>query len=158
VTDGLVEVRLLRLPLVVWQRTQEHVDGLLREFALMAQDEHARHATPGRLLALVEELNAGYGGFSAAQRIEMEAALERGEAEIDLAYRIPPAAAGAAQVLGDMLDEADEYCRQGEHLLTVPTPPQELRFRSWFIREFVEQAGGASPTPWPEYAAASGAA
>src|SRR5688572_7640399 len=31
----LVEVRLLRLPLHVWQRTQEHVDELLREFALI---------------------------------------------------------------------------------------------------------------------------
>lgn len=50
----LAEVRLLRLPLQVWQRTQEHVDGLLREFALIAQDEEAKAATPGRLLALVQ--------------------------------------------------------------------------------------------------------
>jgi hypothetical protein len=152
VTDGLVEVRLERLPLGVWQRTQEHVDGLLREFALMVQDDQARAATPGRLLSLVEELSAGYGGFSAAQRMEMEAAFERGEAEIDLTYRIPPGAGGAAQALGDMLDEADAYCRAGEHLLTVATPPEELRFRRWFISEFVVQVGGAPPTPWPDYA------
>jgi len=146
----LVEVRLLRLPLEVWQRTQEHVDGLLREFALIAQDDEAKLATPGRLLALVQHLSAGFGSFSAAQVIEMEAALARGETEIDLTYQVPPAAAPAAQQLGDMLDEADEYCRRGDHLLTLATPEEELRFRRWFISEFVDQLGGAPPTPWRE--------
>ena len=147
----LVEVRLLRLPLQVWQRSQEHVDGLLREFALIAQDEEGRAATPGRLLALVQQLRAGFGSFSEAQRVQMEEALERGESEIDLTYQVPPAAAGAAQQLGDMLDEADEYCRRGNHLLTLATPAEELRFRRWFISEFVDQLGGAAPTPWPEH-------
>ena len=147
----LVEVRLLRLPLQVWQRTQEHVDGLLREFALIAQDDEGRAAAPGRLLALVQQVSAGFGSFSEAQRIQMEEALERGEHEIDLTYHVPPAAAPAAQQLGDMLDEADEYCRRGDHLLTLATPPEELRFRRWFISEFVDQLGGAPPTPWPDH-------
>ena len=147
----LVEVRLLRLPLPVWQRTQEHVDGLLREFALIAQDDEARAATPGRLLALVQQVTAGFGSFSEAQRRAMEEALGRGETEIDLTYKVPPAAAGAAQQLGDMLDEADEYCLRGDHLLTLATPKEELRFRRWFISEFVDQLAGASPTPWPDY-------
>jgi hypothetical protein len=151
-TDGFVEVRLLRLPLGLWQRTQEHVDGLLREFAFITQDEEARAATPGRLLALVKELSAGYGGFSAEQRRAMEAAVDRNESEIDLSYHVPPAAGPAAQQLGDMLDEADEYCRRGDHLLTLATPPEELRFRRWFIGEFVHQVEGAPPTPWPDAA------
>jgi hypothetical protein len=151
-TEELVEVQLLRLPLPVWQRTQEHVDGLLREFALIAQDPEAQGATPGRLLDLVKQLSAGYGGFSVEQRRAMEAALERNESEIDLTYQLPPAAAAAAQQLGDMLDEADEYCRRGDHLLTLATPPEELRFRRWFISEFVDQVNGAPPTPWPDAA------
>lgn len=149
--DVLGEVRLVRLPLDVWQRTQEHVDGLLREFALMVSDEEARAATPGRLLDLVSDLSAGYGGFSQSQRLEMEAALARGETVIDLTYHLPLGAAPAAQQLGDMLDEADEYCRRGDHLLTLATPPEGLRFRRWFISEFVDQLGGAAPTPWPDY-------
>jgi hypothetical protein len=151
-SEGFVEVRLLRLPLDVWQRTQEHVDGLLREFALISQDAEARAATPGRLLDLVKEMTAGYGGFSAEQRKAMVAALDRGESEIDLTYHVPPGAGAAAQQLGDMLDEADEYCRQGDHLLTLATPAEELRFRRWFIREFVDQIKGAPPTPWPDSA------
>ncbi len=154
-TDDLVEVRLLALPLQVWQRAQEHVDDLLREFALVAQDPESRAATPGRLLALIRELTAGYGQFSATQRSEMEAALARGEREIDLTYRVPPAAGPAAQQLGDMLDEADAYCRRGDHLLTMSTPPEELRFRRWFISEFVEQVNGRPPRPWPAVGGAS---
>jgi hypothetical protein len=153
-TEGLVEVHLLRLPLEVWQRTQEHVDGLLREFTLIVQDDQGRAATPGRLLGLIDELTAGYGEFSAEQRLEMEAALQRGEQDIDLRYEVPPAAAGAARQLGDMLDEADEYCRTGDHLLTLATPPEALRFRRWFIGEFVDQVEGKPPTPWPDFAAA----
>ena len=80
----LVEVRLLQLPLDVWQRTQEHVDGLLREFVLIVQDEEARAATPGRLLALIEQVTAGYGEFSEEQRRQIEAAFARGELWIDL--------------------------------------------------------------------------
>jgi hypothetical protein len=150
IAGELVEVRLVRLPLQVWQRTQEHVDGLLREFALIAQDDEVRAATPGRLLDLVQHLTAGFGAFSESQRIEMEEALARGESEIDLTYQVPVAAAGAAQQLGDMLDEADDYCRRGDHLLTLATPEEELRFRRWFISEFVDQLGGAPPTPWPD--------
>ncbi|MFN2506281.1 MAG: hypothetical protein ABR540_19050 [Acidimicrobiales bacterium] len=139
------------LPLDVWQRTQEHVDDLLREFTLVAQDAEARAAVPGRLLALIEELRAGYGRFSAEQRMEMETAVARGQLAIDLVYQVPPAVAGAAQQLGDLLEEADEYCRRGDHLLTMATPPHEARFRRWFISEFVDQVGGRPPTPWPEY-------
>jgi hypothetical protein len=147
----LIEIRVLRLPLDVWKRAQEHVDGLLREFMLIAQDDDARAATPGRLLDLIEHLNAGYGEFSDEQRRRMEAAAERGEAEIDLTYHLPPAVAGAARQLGDMLDEADDYCSRGDHLLTLATPAEALRFRKWFITEFVDQVDGRPPTPWPDY-------
>lgn len=146
----LVPVRLLRLPLPLWHRAEEHVDGLLREFALIAQDEEAQADTPGRLLALVRDVTAGYGGFSEEQRRAMEEALLRHETEIDLDYMVPPGAAGAAQQLGDMLEEADEYCRRGDHLLTLATPPEQVRFRRWFISEFVDQVHGHAPTPWPD--------
>lgn len=147
--EGFVEVRLLRFPVPLWQRAQEHSDGLLREFALIAQDEPPA-STPAQLLDLVKEMNAGFGAFSVEQRRQMEAAHARNETEIDLAYEVPAAAGPAAQRLSDMLDEADDYCRQGDHLLTLATPPEELRFRHWFLGEFVEQVKGRPPTPWPE--------
>ena len=51
-------------------------------------------------------------------------------------------------MLGAIFDEADDYCRAGEHLLSLATPPEALAFRKWFINEFVAQIGGSAPVPW----------
>ncbi|MFN2506494.1 MAG: hypothetical protein ABR540_20160 [Acidimicrobiales bacterium] len=147
----LAEVRLIGFPLPLWQRSQEHIDELLREFALIAQSDEA--SVPRRLLNLVAELTAAYAGVSTNVERERDEAILRGDTEIDLLYQIPPQASEAVRALGDMLDEADDYCRQGSHLLTLQTPPDQLRFRKWFLAEFADQIGGASPTSWPDYAA-----
>ena len=53
--------------------------------------------------------------------------------------------ATASQHLGAIFDEADAYCRSGEHLLSLATPPDALRFRRWFLGQMVDQiAGGAA--------------
>ena len=87
---ALVPVRILGLPLDVYRRSSEHSDELLREFALIGED-NSDHV-PGRLLALIDELNARYAGFTQAQRVAMQEALARGEREIDLLYEVPPEA------------------------------------------------------------------
>lgn len=150
----LVEIRLVRFPLALWQQSQEHVDELLREFALIAQGEDEHSSVPRRLLNLVAELSATYAGLSVGTEQERDEAIERGAAEIDLLYRTPREAAGAVAHLGDMLDQADAYCRQGSHLLTLQTPPDQLRFRRWFLSEFLRQFEGDPPVPWPDYPAA----
>jgi hypothetical protein len=47
-----------------------------------------------------------------------------------------------------MLDDADEYCREGRHLLTLATPPDLLAYRRWYLQQFVDQARGRPATPW----------
>ncbi|HVV77384.1 MAG TPA: hypothetical protein VHC43_15250 [Mycobacteriales bacterium] len=154
--DQVVEVRLLRLPVAIWARTQQHTDELLREFVLIAQqlhsDEEAAVPLPVRLTQLVDELSANYGAFSEEQVEQLFRAAASGEEELDLTYQVPAAAAGAARHLGDLLNEADEYCRSGEHLLTLETPAELIRFREWYLEEFRQQIAGAAPTPWPDYA------
>lgn len=145
---GVVEVRLVAFPLQLWQRSQEHVDELLREFALIAQSEDERPSVPRRLLDLVDELTAAYAGMSAAAEHERDEALRRGALETTLVYRVPADVSGAVQRLDDMLDEADAYCRSGSQLLTLQTPPDQVRFRKWFLSEFLAQVAGAQPTPW----------
>ncbi|MDP9441273.1 MAG: hypothetical protein M3P34_03640 [Actinomycetota bacterium] len=49
-----------------------------------------------------------------------------------------------------MLDEPDEFCRSGNQLLTLATPPELLAFRRWYLREFNAQLQGQPPLPWPE--------
>jgi len=46
VAGSLVEVQVLQLPLGLWQRAQEHTDGLVRELALIVQDAEAPGGHP----------------------------------------------------------------------------------------------------------------
>jgi hypothetical protein len=141
----LVSVSILGMPLEVMQRASEHSDELLREFALIRED-HSDHV-PARLLALIEDLRGRFGSFSEGPRQAMQAALERGDATIDLHYQVPPAVAAAARQLGNLLDEADEFCRSGD-LLTLATQPEGVAFRHWYLDEFQRQVGGLPPRPW----------
>lgn len=155
---GLVEVRLLQLPVQLWAASQEHTDELLREFTLMTADPSepgdGSRAVPHRLVELVHTLTERFAGMAAAPRAELFAAAAEGRASIDLTYHFPAEAADAVAALDRLLDEADDYCRAGQHLLTLATPEPIVRYRKWHLLSFVEQLGGAAPVPWPEFRAA----
>lgn len=144
-SPALVNVRIVGLPLDVYQRSSEHSDELLREFALV-REENSDHV-PSRLLALIDELNARFSAFTQAPTAALHDALERGESTVDLTYDVPPEVAEGAVQLGSLLDETDDFCRSGD-LLTLATGPESLAFRRWFLDEFVRQIGGAPPRPW----------
>jgi hypothetical protein len=154
----LHEVHLLELPVPLWSKAQEQTDGLLREFALAADlgDANARERhLPSRLTALIEQLTQQFGGVSTEQERQLFAAADAGQAVIpDLTYLVPAEAAAASQILGDLLDEADSFCREGSHLLTLAADDDVVTFRWWYLREFIGQIGGAEPVPWPVYEAA----
>jgi len=147
-SGDLVRVSILGMPLDVMQRSSEHSDELLREFALI-RGESAHHV-PSRLLALIEELRGRFGSFSEGPRRAMDAALARGDETIDLHYDVPPTVAAAARQLGDLLDEADEFCRSGD-LLTLATTPEGLAFRHWYLDEFERQIDGLPARPWSDH-------
>lgn len=148
---ALATVRLVGVPLDVWARASEHHRDLTREFQLLAaRPEGGSHTVPKRLLDLVDELTGRFAGFSAGQEEQRDAALDRGETRLDLTYELPVGAAVAARQLAEMLDEADEFCRQGD-LLTLATPPDGLRFRRWYLAEFERQVAGEPPVAWDDY-------
>lgn len=151
----MMEVRLLDVSLVDYQRSTEHHDELVREFALIneARREAIREGAaevPARLLALIDDLTARFAAFSAGPTAALRAALERGDERIDLLYTVPTAVGPAAEELNRLLDEADEFCRAGD-LLTLASPPGTAAFRRWFLDQFGAQIAGAPPTPWPGY-------
>ncbi|MDQ4133446.1 MAG: hypothetical protein M3179_09625 [Actinomycetota bacterium] len=155
--DGLVEVRLVGLPLAVYRDSSEHHDELRREFALIAAGEtSATTSVPARLVALIDALQVRFGTFTAQPTEALQRALERGDDRIDLVYRVPPEAKEAAWELDALLDEADEFCRQGEHLLTLATPAPAAALRRWFLSEFAAQIDGAAPMSWDDWNRAGG--
>jgi hypothetical protein len=115
------------------------------------EGDKARHV-PSRLIDLIDTLTADFEGVSTAQEQELYAAVEAGTETLDQVYRVPAEAAPASKALGEMLDEADEYCRQGQHLLTLASDEELVRFRWWYLDQFIDQVEGKPPVAWPDYA------
>jgi anti-anti-sigma factor len=149
--DDLVDVHLIGLPVAVHYQASMHLKALQREFDLICQGDHDSTSIPHRLLALIGELTEEFGGVGEQPVEELDDAVDRGDATIDLSYRIPASAGPASERLGELLDEADAYCASGTHLLTLVTPPEALRYRKWFLSEFIRQTEGLPPIPWPDY-------
>lgn len=144
-------VVLRDLPVELYMRTRERAEALLREFAIVAEsDPDERESTPGRLLELVEELRSRYSGFTDDIQLRIEDALGRGEQSIDLELDVPEELRDDAARLAALLDEVDDFCRNGA-LLTLAAPPPLRNLRTWYLREFVRQLDGAPPTPWPDW-------
>jgi hypothetical protein len=144
--DELVEVRILRFPVPLFERSRRHMEELTREFQFIAKGDTA--GTPARLIALVERVGTRFAGLNDTAASRVEDALKRGEEQVDVVYRVPRAASDACAELNAMLDEADDFCRHGE-LLTLATPGDQVAFRRWFLDEFVTQLAGGAPTAWP---------
>lgn len=155
--DELITVRLDLLPLDVQTAAQQHGDELTRELMLVAEQMHQQAGDapelPHRFVTLVTALNAQYSMFTAEQEEQLTAALAAGDSTVDLVYRVPASVGPAAASLGAILDEADDYCREGRLLLTLETPAPLVTYRRWFLDQFVEQSQGRPAVSWPDYLA-----
>ncbi|HUQ63586.1 MAG TPA: hypothetical protein VM121_07525 [Acidimicrobiales bacterium] len=150
-SEALVEVHIVGLALDTYRNSSAHHDELFREFALvLARPPSAGHEVPAQLLSVIERLNERFSSFTASPTAELQAAIETNAETIDLTYHLPSAVREAAAELTELLARADEYCLHGD-LLTVAPPPEAVRFRNWFLGEFVAQINGADPVPWSEY-------
>jgi hypothetical protein len=149
----VTEVHLRQLPVRIWVQAQEQTEALLREFALITTGSQVvTHGVPARLLALMEDLDDRFAGLSVSQGQELRDAADAGKLVIeDLVYDVPEAALDAAVELEAMLDEADAYCAEGQHLLTVAAPAEVVRFRHWFLTQFVDQVAGKPAVAWPDW-------
>lgn len=146
----LVDVHVTGIPVALWAASQEHFAELMREFTLIAGSAAApRHPIPAQLLDLVEQLTSTYSGFTTEQERALSEAAAAGITSLDLVFRVPRAAGPAAEELERMLTAADEFCRSGDHLLTLATPPECLRYRRWYLAQFIDQAAGKPAVPWP---------
>ncbi len=148
-------MRLVALPLDVMARAQEQHEGLLREFALIANPHpNTDYDVPRRLLDVATALRERFAAFTAEPNALIERAMQRGDRSIDTQMQLPAEAREAALSLAALLEEADDYCRKGE-LLTLATPPELVTFRRWYLGQIVDQIEGAAPVAWPTWRAAA---
>jgi anti-anti-sigma factor len=143
-----LSVRLLALPVRVHLDSMAHLEALQREIDVMAFDDQS--SAPRRLRLLIDELQERFGDLSEPPDAALQAAIDRGDESLDLVYEVPAEVADAFRRLSEVLDEVDEYCRDGEHLLTLASPPEAVAYRRWFLGEFTSQLHGAAPVPWTQ--------
>jgi hypothetical protein len=157
--DAMVDVVLLDIPMDLRARAQQHSDELVREMTLIALQirEGDGEALPVRLTELVTEVQQTYGTFSERPDAELEAAAARGDDVVSrIVYTVPRHVGPFARHLIEILEETDEFCREGSYLLALASPPDIHAYRIWALREFERQIAGERPTSWPEYAEALG--
>lgn len=145
-------IQLLRYPLRHYLRSRAHFDELLRELQLLDLGRRAgtvHRDLPQRLSELVTEVTSRYRARVDELDALRNAAIERGELSMDLVYELPVEAKDAVERIAALLEECDEFCRNGEHLLTLATPPDMADFRRWNLTEIVRQIDGEQPRPWP---------
>lgn len=140
-------VQILAAPLLLWEASAAHTAELMRELALVkiGADTGADRRLPERLLGLIADLRARYAGVSARQSAQFERALADGLSHADFSYDVPASVAPACRTL---LEEADEYCADGDTLITLVSPPEQRAFRAWYLQEFVRQVQGGLPQAW----------
>lgn len=157
----LVEVTLLQLPLALRARSAAHSSELMREMELMSigRETGTTRAVPQRLLQLAQELREVYGPFVDAVDEELDAATDRGEVSVpEVRYLLPPTTKAFLEQIVDVLDELEDFCRQGKHLLLLAAPPDVAAYRDWSIGEVLRQLDGHAATPWPVFAGREGSA
>ena len=154
-SEELVTVQIIGLPTALQSEAQQHTDEITRELMLVAEQMRQKgdsEGLPVRFVELVSSLSGRYAMFTAEQEAQLSAAIAAGDPTVDLAYTVPVSAAAAAGELGRVLDEVDDYCVQGRLLLTLATPAPLVAYRQWFLDQFVDQAAGAPPVAWADYA------
>lgn len=140
-----VDVEVRDVPLSLYVGFQNHFRELRREVRLLAL-AHARDYPLAKSLsdlfaALERQLRDGIG------QSQLAGALASGAESADLHVRMPRAAAETLQRFLELLDVADEFCRQ-ERLLALARSDEQVQFQRWFLGEYLRQAAGAAPTPW----------
>jgi anti-sigma regulatory factor (Ser/Thr protein kinase) len=146
-TEDRVRIEILDVPLGLYVGFQHHFRELRREVRLLAL-AHAHDYPLAKALSdlfgtLDRQLRDGIGVE------QIEAALAQGLESTDLVVHMPQAHASTLTRFVELLDLADAFCRE-ERLLSLARNPEQRRFQTWFLTEFVRQAHGEGPLSWLE--------
>jgi hypothetical protein len=131
----------------VLDAARQHHTELMHEFALLAVADTLSDDLPQRMLDLIDTLGRRYATVSEQPDAAIEAALSSGADTVDLTYEVAAHVVEAADHLGALMDEADEFCRR-EQMLTLERTDVVRRFSSWYLDEFRRQIAGEAPQPW----------
>lgn len=141
-----VKVQILNLPVAPYMRFRQRFFELSRELRLLS-------LAHGEDYPVTRELTEVFLQTQSERRLiqGMEAvdeALAEGRAAVDLDLLIPPTMPDTMARLLPTLERADEFCRD-QRLLVLAASQQQQQLQRWYLSEYVRQAAGEDPRPWP---------
>ncbi len=143
--EQLVPVRLLNMPVNVFADACVRLAELRRELRLLSLahgEEYPLATELSELFLQVEQERRQSLGVT-----QIDEAVAAGLDHADLEYHVPVSTPGTMAHLLEMLEKADEFCRD-QKLLVLASSPQQQALRRWYLGEFARQAAGKEPVPW----------
>ncbi len=143
--DDLIRIQLLDMPVQLFAHFRQRYNELRRELRLLSLAHAGDYPVASELTEIflqVEQERRQAEGVS-----QLDDAIERGLEKIDLEYLIPPTAPASMARMKDMLEQADQFCRD-QRLLVLAASEQQLALQRWYFGEFRRQADGEAPIPW----------
>lgn len=144
--DNPVRVRLLHLPVALYAQWRRRYEELGRELRLLAMAHGKAYPVAMDLAEVFLQAEQELRLTRGADQLEllMNSDADRGDVELLVPENSPETAAR----LLDTLERADQFCRE-QRLLVLAATPLEQRLQRWYLGEFVRQAAGEEPRPWP---------
>lgn len=143
--QDLLEIEVVAVPLRAYLAFQRHYRELRREVRLLALAHEADYPLAKNLSDLFGDLDRQLREGIGSEQIA--AAQATGLEQADLRIVMPRRGAQTIDQFLELLDLADEFCRQ-QRLLSLARTPEQREFQRWFLGELVRQAHGAAPRPW----------
>ena len=141
-TRDRVRVQILQVPLRLYIDFQRHFRELRREVRLLALAHEDAYPLAKSLSDLFGTLDRHLRDGIGVEQIET--AIAENRSSTDLVVHMPRATARTLSRFVELLDLADDFCRQ-QRLLALARTTEQRRFQTWFLCEFVRQAEGEAP-------------
>jgi len=142
-----ITVRVLGVPLRAYAVFNRHLRELRREVRLLALAHESAYPLAKDLSDLFGSLERHLRDVIGTDALDLATA--QGHDVTDLEVPMSRAATQALSRFIELLDLADEFCRE-ERLLSLARSPEQRRFQRWFLGEFVRQGNGEEPIAWAE--------
>lgn len=136
-----VRVRLMSVPVALYDVLQQHNEAVLREYELMLLGEGAPAA------ARRDVADAGRARAVIVDAIRTAAEAAGDAPRVDVLVHVPVVEMRGFTMLRSVLDAADAAAARLE-LLARPGLPELLELRSWLYAEVLRQVDGEEPQPW----------
>ena len=143
--DDAFDVRILRAPIRALLEFESHYRELRREVRLLSLADEEKYPLAKSLADLFGMLQREMQAGLDADQISR--ARRAGRQAVDLTVTVSPDKAETMGRFIELLDFADEFCRQ-QHLRSLTRGADQVGFQTWFFGEFVRQCAGHAPRPW----------